>query len=354
MIISKREKYLLIYVSVFIAITLNAHRVLSYFSSNTETVIGVPWRFHLPELLFQIVYQFIFCFYFGYLNFRYSYFISSQKSFNLFKIITLNLIVLIIVVLFGATLQDFFFKNVENRALHIGGYIVRLTLGVALMTALIKVLLLDRKQRVKDLENEKLKTAYFNAKLNNLRDQINPHFLFNSFTNLSSLIREAPDKAQIYVNHLSKVFRSSLAIDNDQIVSLETELELLYSYIELYKLRLEGALDVHIDLVINSNKKLLHMSLQPLLENAIKHNLVNIENPLCIEVIEKEEILIFSNTINAPLFKEASNGIGLLNLSERYKMLIGKDIEIQKTENHFVVKLPLIKNNKSEFSYNRR
>lgn len=342
MVVSKREKSLLVYVSIFIVITLNAHRVLSYFNFDRATIIGTPWKFHLPELLFQIVYQFIFCLAFGYLNLKYSTVLLNQKSFGRFKIITLNLVALVFVVFTGATAQDLIFNNVEDITLHRGGYIVRLILSAGLLITLIKVLLMDRKQRVKDLENEKLKTAYFNAKLNNLRDQINPHFLFNSLTNLSSLIRESPNNAQTYINHLSKVFRSSLANDNNQIVALDTELQLLYSYIELYKLRLGKALNVHIQLLQTADKKIVHMSLQPLLENAIKHNLVNLDNPILINVVQKENILIFMNTITPPVYKENSTGIGLMNLNERYKMLIEKDIDIQKTENHFIVKLPLI------------
>ena len=328
--------------SIFIAITLNIHRVLNIFSPDGGAVIGVPWQFNLPELLFQTAYQFVFCFVFGYLNLKFSGYVTNIKSLSWLKISVLNIIAFSIIVFIGFTLQEIIFQNVTNKTLYRGGYVVRLILSAGLMLTLIKILLMYRKQRVKDLENEKLKTAYYNAKLNNLRDQVNPHFLFNSLTNLSTLIREKPKKAQDYVSHLSKVFRYSLANDNNQIVDFNTELQLLYSNIELYKLRLEEALIIKIKLFDITNKKILHMSLQPLLENAIKHNLVDLENPLRIDIVQKEDALIFMNTIKEPFFKEPSTGIGLLNLSERYKMLTNRDIEIQKTENHFVVKLPLI------------
>lgn len=108
----------MIYVSIFIPITLNTHRVFSYFNLEGGTIIGTPWRFHLPELLFQIVYQFIFCLAFGYLNLKYSTVVLNQKSFVRFKIIILNLIALVFVFFTGATVQDLIFNNVEDITLH--------------------------------------------------------------------------------------------------------------------------------------------------------------------------------------------------------------------------------------------
>lgn len=343
MTISKTEKKVLVYVAIFIAISVNMTKLLSFFTKENN-VIGLPWNFNLPEIIFQTVYFGLFTYFLGYFLLKTTYkHLKFNNSIPWAKLILFGFSFTFLVLVIGVVSQKYIFQNVTNDRLFVAGYIVRFFMGIGLISILIKILLMYKQQQIKDVETEKLKTAYSDAKLNNLRDQINPHFLFNSFTNLSTLIRESPIKAQNYVAHLSKVFRSSLANNNNQIVALHTEIQLLYSYVELYKLRLEDALDVQIELtVVSADKKILHMSLQPLLENAIKHNLVNLEHPLRIDVVEKKGVLIFMNTIKAPLFNEPSNGIGLLNLNERYKMLVGKDIEIQKTENHFIVKLPLI------------
>ena len=106
----------------------------------------------------------------------------------------------------------------------------------------VKFLYLNKQNNLKELENEKLKSSYLNSKLENLKDQINPHFLFNSFANLSALIDENQKTAKKYLSNLSDVFRYSLNNSNEQIVNLADELELLNSYIELYKIRIKDGL----------------------------------------------------------------------------------------------------------------
>ena len=191
------------------------------------------------------------------------------------------------------------------------------------------------------VENEKLKSSFLNSKLENLKAQINPHFLFNSFANLSALINQNQQKATKYLSNLSDVFRYTLNNSNEQIVNLIDELDLLNSYIELYKIRAQNGLSLQID-IPNNQKKILNMSLQPLMENVIKHNEISEEKPLSICLKQKGDLLTFENNLNPKKMSENSNGIGLSNLNERYKILVGKEINIQKNETHFIVTLPLI------------
>ena len=150
--------------------------------------------------------------------------------------------------------------------------------------------------------------------------------------------------AELYV----KLFLNSKTIkdeiinnSNEQIVDLMEELDLLNSYIELYKIRVQDGLSLHIDLQ-DKQKKILNMSLQPLLENVIKHNEISRENPLSIYLKQKGDLLIFKNNLIKKNRIIISNGIGLYNLNERYKILVGKEIHIQKSKTHFIVTLPLI------------
>ena len=336
---TKAENKSILYVSIFISLIFNFPKVLRIFGE-TDLAPSYPWDFNLYELIFQILFQILFCYLLGFIALKR---IQNDLSNNLFEIkIILAFIVTTFVFWFiGSNLQEIIFKNVSNQKFFYRTYLIRFILSSILMFVTSKLLLLNRQKNLKELENEKLKSSYLNSKLENLKDQINPHFLFNSFANLSALINEDQQKANKYLSNLSDVFRYTLKNSNEQIVDLIDELNLLNSYIDLHKIRLQGGLSLHIDLP-DKQKKILSMSLQPLLENVIKHNEISAEKPLNIFLKQKENSLIFKNDLNIKNRITNSNGIGLSNLNERYKILVGKEINIQKNEKHFIVTLPLI------------
>jgi len=340
--VSENEKKVLIFVAAFSAIFLNMHRLLPFLSPDSIPEIGIPWHFNLPELIFQTGFHFLFCYLVGFYNLK---MFSSIRKMSLKKwgrFILINTGFLTLFLLVGINFQQFIFNNTGDLTLFRLGYFVRFIWGASLMGVLVKFLSLYRKQRIKEIENERLKTAYYNAELQNLRAQINPHFLFNSFANLSSLIREDVEKSQLYLGHLSKVFRNSLSDKNKQLITLREEMELLDSNIQLLKIKHEEALSITINVDGFYQKKVPHMSLQPLLENALKHNHVSLKDPIYIEIYIENEQLFFKNTRKQPKYLELSTGIGLYNLNERYKILGNTEITINKDENYFVVTLPLL------------
>ena len=336
---TKAENKSILYVSIFISLIFNFPKVLRIFGE-TDLAPSYPWDFNLYELIFQILFQILFCYLLGFIALKR---IQNDLSNNLFeiKIILAFIVTTFIFWFIGSNLQEIIFKNVSNQKFFYRTYLIRFILSSILMFVTSKLLQLNRQKNLKELENEKLKSSYLNSKLENLKDQINPHFLFNSFANLSALINEDQQKANKYLSNLSDVFRYTLKNSNEQIVDLIDELNLLNSYIDLHKIRLQGGLSLHIDLP-DKQKKILSMSLQPLLENVIKHNEISAEKPLNIFLKQKENSLIFKNDINIKNRITNSNGIGLSNLNERYKILVGKEINIQKNEKHFIVTLPLI------------
>lgn len=339
---TKAEKRVLLLTSVFVTIALNIHRLFVLLPGEGRG-IGLPWVFNAPELTYQVFFHFGFCMFFGYLNLKWlnwnSYMDKKRKVKNLLS----NTIFFLLLLGFVSTTQYFLFENVLNIRLFLIGYFLRLITSLGLISILVKIMLLNRSQKRKEQENEQLKLAYYNAEIKNLRAQINPHFLFNALSSLSALVRENPDRAQNYITHLSKVFRYSLSNHHKQLIGLDKELELLDSNIQLLKMRFEDALQIHIEVSKTHGIQLPHMSLQPLLENAVKHNFVSKKSPLRIDVFQENGTLHFKNTLNEADYKEPSTGIGLLNLNERYNILMGKSIEIVKTETHFTVKLPLNK-----------
>ena len=335
----KEEIKSIFYVSIFISLIFNLHKVLRVFGE-TNVVIEYLWSFNLFELIYQILFQILFCYLIGFITLKVFQNDFSNKQVNL-KMISTLLMMTVVFWFIGSNFQELIFKNVSNQKFFYRSYLLRFTLSAILMFVTLKLLLLNRQKNLKELENEKLKSSYLNSKLENLKDQINPHFLFNSFANLSALINEDQHKAKKYLSNLSDVFRYTLNNSNEQIVDLIDELDLLNSYIELYKIRVQDGLSLHIDLP-NKQKKILNMSLQPLMENVIKHNEISEEKPLSICLKQKGDLLIFENNLNPKNMSVNTNGIGLSNLNERYKILVGKEINIQKSETHFIVTLPLI------------
>jgi len=339
MYITNKEKNSIFYVSVFISIILNFHRVVSGFNE-INIILGYTWNFNIYELIFQIVFQILFCYSIGFIFLKRFYDVISGNLLNIRTILIFTLIVLAFWSL-GSSLQLIIFDNVISQNIFYKAYLIRITLSGVLILLSVKFLYLNKQNNLKELENEKLKSSYLNSKLENLKDQINPHFLFNSFANLSALIDENQKTAKKYLSNLSDVFRYSLNNSNEQIVNLADELELLNSYIELYKIRIKDGLTLIVDLN-DKEKKILSMSLQPLLENVIKHNEISKEKPVTIELKQRGNLFSFKNNLNQRNKSVSENGIGLSNLNERYKILVGKEIDIQNTSSQFIVTLPLV------------
>ena len=335
---NNRENISILYVSIFISLLFNIHKLLRIFGD--ITAFESNWNFDLYELLFQVQFQIIFCYLIGVLFVR-KIQASTYKKFNNLKSVILIILFTLASWFIISITQEIIFDNVSNQKLFYRTYLIRFLLSAVLMYLTSRMLILNRQNKLKELENEKLKSSYLNSKLENLKNQINPHFLFNSFANLSALIDVNQKKAKRHLSNLSYIFRYTLNNSNEQIVDLTEELDLFNSYLELHKIRFEDSISVQID-TSNKQAKIISMSLQPLLENVIKHNEISLEKPICIRLKQDKNVLVFENNLNKKNRIIKSNSIGLSNLNERYKILLGKEINIQKTKTHFIVKLPLI------------
>jgi putative flippase GtrA/uncharacterized membrane-anchored protein YhcB (DUF1043 family) len=195
------------------------------------------------------------------------------------------------------------------------------------------------------LENETLKREALQSQFESLKNQLSPHFLFNSLTALKILIKEAPETAQNYVNSLSRALRYTLKSNEKQLVTLREEMEFMESYLFLIRMRFGD--NLYISTSINENL-LLHnlppLTIQTLVENAIKHNEISKLRPLRIDISTTEnDSLIVLNNIQKKLSEEEGTGIGLTNLSKQFQLLFGKDITISIENNQFKVEIPLIK-----------
>ena len=216
-----------------------------------------------------------------------------------------------------------------------------------LLTVLLTMLLLhlfDKKQEMK-LEYEKIKVKQLQSSYNALMGQINPHFFFNSLNGLNSLIRAGEqEKTLEYLEGLSNVFRYILQSNHKTLVSLDEELQFVKAYTYLLGVRYEHKLFFSIQVEETYlRKKLPILSLLPLIENAVKHNVISKRHPLQIQIYTKSDNwLVILNSIRPKMEETVRHGIGLKNLRERYRMLTGRNIQIANANGCFEVFLPLL------------
>jgi len=202
----------------------------------------------------------------------------------------------------------------------------------------------------KALQDAKLKEKTFesesnSAKFDALKNQLDPHFLFNSLNVLSALIDEDPDKAQDFTIGLSQVYRYVLDQKNKDLVNLNDEIKFARTYLNLLMMRFEDSINVNIDEKATKIKaKVVPLSLQLLLENTIKHNQISEKKPLNIKIFIEDDMLVIENNYQPKLASthQKRNGIGLDNIRLRYKLFTDKKCVVQQTEETFAVKLPLV------------
>lgn len=174
-----------------------------------------------------------------------------------------------------------------------------------------------------------------------LKNQLNPHFLFNALNTLSGLIYIDAEKADAFTHRLSKLYRYILDVQKQEVVPLETEMNLVSDFIYLNNIRFNDQIKVDIQLDATDGY-VAPMALQLLLENAIKHNRVSEKEPLYILIKSTSTNVIVENILQPKLEKEPSHEMGLTNLEERYKALTDIPIELKQTETHFIVSIPLL------------
>lgn len=190
------------------------------------------------------------------------------------------------------------------------------------------------------LQEEKMKNKMLELEYEALKNQVNPHFLFNSLNVLTALVTDNED-AVLFIKKLSDVYRYILEQKSNEIIDLKTELEFTDSYIYLHKIRFGENLIVNNN-VYNTSGKIVPLSLQMVVENAIKHNIVSPDDPLTIEIFNKDDYLYVINNLQYKINRNSS-GIGLKNIKSRYKYLSKQTFEYKKTEKQFIVKIPIIK-----------
>lgn len=215
-------------------------------------------------------------------------------------------------------------------------------IGVVVALVFYAVLFYRYRQETQ-VKEQKIIAGTASAKFDALKNQLDPHFLFNSLNVLTSLIEEDPYQAQKFTTSLSKVYRYVLEQKNKDLVTVDEELQFAKTYVRLLKMRFEDSIVFDIpEQSEDPEAKIIPLSLQLLLENAVKHNVVTAERPLHIKVAEKDGMLVVSNNLQEKQVVKKSSGVGLQNIRQRYGILTDKQVDIEKSASEFSVRLPML------------
>jgi two-component system, LytTR family, sensor kinase len=193
------------------------------------------------------------------------------------------------------------------------------------------------------IDREKLEKAHVASQYESLRNQVNPHFLFNSFNVLTELVHQDADMAERFVRQLSRVYRYVLEKRDAEVVPLQEELTFLKSFLFLQEIRQPGTLLIEWPEGVSDSVGVPPLALQLLAENAIKHNVLDASQPLLLRLRIEQDQLVVENKLMPLLHPAAGTGLGLANLSKRYAYLSSSPVQIIKTADSFTVKLPLLK-----------
>lgn len=273
--------------------------------------------------------------------------LTGTQHEKLFAVLSIILIALLMFVF------DWVFNIISDDKLQFidgEGYkkFVNVTLRVFLLSSLfyfiIHHLQMLKEKQEHSLEIAALKQAQLKANISSLKEQLSPHFLFNTLSTLSTLTQEKNVKD--FVDELANVYRYVLLYKEANTVKLQKELEFIDAYLHIIKTRMENALQVEISLAGNiQQSQIPPFTLQLLIENAIKHNIASRAKPLKIKLYnEAGDYLVLSNNLQHKNAAQNSTGIGLNNVRQRYQLLFDKEIIIEKNADSFTIKLPIISN----------
>jgi sensor histidine kinase YesM len=215
-----------------------------------------------------------------------------------------------------------------------------------LLISIMEGLIFSRQKKEAEVLANSLKKELTQIKFELLKSQINPHFMFNSLNVLSGLIAKDAQKAELFVDEFSYIYRYVLESIEEAVSTLEKELDFLHSYFFLQEIRYGAALTYSVNLPASIMSLLLPpLSFQVIVENAIKHNVVNASKPLHIDITYEDKHIIISNLLQAKTSKSKSTGIGLKNLKKRYALISSLNPDFYLKNNKFFAKLPLIEHN---------
>lgn len=197
--------------------------------------------------------------------------------------------------------------------------------------------------RQASIEAERFQSEAIMARYESLKNQVSPHFIFNSLNALTNLVYQDKAKASQFIRQLSLVYRYVLDTRDREVVSLTEEVDFARSYIFLQQIRFGDKLDIQIDVDVSPESLVPPLSIQMLIENAIKHNVVSEDDPLKVKVFHSSGFIVVENNLQLKSRRdEHSSGVGLENIRRRYEILSKEKVRVEETQDHFRVSIPLL------------
>ncbi|WP_188935994.1 sensor histidine kinase [Puia dinghuensis] len=236
-------------------------------------------------------------------------------------------------------------RETQGDNQHLINTVLIIIIAACFITNIYEILFLNLEKEYNESRVEQLNVAKAQAELEALKNQIDPHFIFNSLNTLSFLITRDPKNARLYNDTLARVYRYILSNKERDLVLLREEVEFISNYFYLLKIRFADAISMSIEITDLSAENFLipPISLQALVENAIKHNEFSEKKPLAIDVSISADYVIVRNVMNRRSNPQPTSKIGLSNLDNRYKLITKRNIQVENNFESFVVKLPIVR-----------
>jgi hypothetical protein len=302
----------------------------------------------LTELAFYQLYSFVLgyanMFFFDYLEkFKWKKYIGAKRI--IIGIIG-SLVITLVCLFFLRYITESFYREISflefAKKEEFSNYNFGLWVTLNIVLIFHAVYFYNRYQQ-KKIKEQKVIAGTASAKFDALKNQLDPHFLFNSLNVLTSLIEENPKNAQKFTTALSKVYRYVLEQKNKDLITVDEELNFARTYMSLLKMRFEDSIIFEIpEKATNPESRVVPLSLQLLLENAVKHNMVTSSKPLHIKIYEEDGNLIVLNNLQPKQIVKKSSGVGLNNIKQRYQLLSNKKVIINQQAKSFAVAIPML------------
>jgi two-component system LytT family sensor kinase len=296
----------------------------------------------LFSISISIVLYVVFRVMFRYLNLYYPWLNSIGKRLRI-QIVLVIFLSASIMAIFTWTWYQLFFDGCYSTSSFFSNIIIAVLISL-LINAVYEGINLYRQLKDSQVETEKLKRQNIESHFETLKNQVGPHFLFNSLNTLLALIDEDTEQAKEFVKKLATYYRYALQVNERDVVELAIETDLVKSYVFLLESRFGSNLKVHFDLPEAYAKVgIVPLAMQMLVENAVKHNVISAAHPLNIHIGIEKDYLVVQNNKRKKDALEQSNRIGLENIRNRYQLLAGKSIRVENDKSdYFRVELPLI------------
>ncbi|WP_353780007.1 histidine kinase [Winogradskyella sp. 3972H.M.0a.05] len=336
----KTNQSLILGIALLVSFLINLPRVLALL--NVVDSLGSSINSaNIPDVVFRFVFLGVFAWFVLLFNLnskkRYARFSKLERT--VISVVVNAVLLFIAVTMFPVVYEAIIGNSLTRQELNIAYFVYIVVLIILIFISRILNYQIIHQQDV--VEKETLKQESLKNELEALKNQVNPHFLFNSLNSLNALIRDNK-QATTFVNKLSFMYRYILQSGTNDLVSLKEELKFLESYIYLIETRYRERFSIDISIDDKwMQEEIPAMSLQLLVENAVKHNEISESNPLSVSVYSDEDGIVVKNKIKPRKTFVDSTGNGLVNLNKRFKMLKKMNISISNNDELFIVKLPL-------------